>query len=119
MAVRSFAIRLRNLTDLDLHRKDLHLDHGEWSNGEKDVPPEEIGPGKTAAWQSESDGFGTGTEGWVLYGSDAGDVRVYWDDPYFGSNGFRVDLPAGYTQTHTDISGNNAAVKVVLEPPDN
>jgi Aegerolysin len=118
MAARSVSIKLRNLTDLALKRKDLHLDHGEWSDSEKDVPPEQIPAGKTVTWQSESDGVATGTEGWVLYGTDAGDVRVYWDDPYIGHNSFKVDVPPGYTETHSDISGNNAAIKVTLEPPE-
>ena len=114
MSARSFYITLRNLTSLDLNRKDLGLEHGEWGDGGKDVPPEYIPAGGVSRWGSESDGFMTGTEGFVAYNSSAGQVVFNWDDPYVGSNGFTVQVPAGYGKTISDYHGNNADVSVVI-----
>jgi hypothetical protein len=114
LAARSFYITFRNLTSLDLSRKDLGLEHGEWGDGGKDVPPEHIPAGGVVRWGSESDGFMTGTEGFASYNSPAGQLTFNWDNPYVGSNGFTVQVPAGYGKTVSDFSGNNADVSVVI-----
>jgi hypothetical protein len=113
MAARSFFIQVVNAGP-DLTRKDIGLDHGEWSNGGGLVPPERIPRRSRAHWESESDGFATGTQGHALYSSDAGDVDFVWDDPFIGSNTFTVNHSSNVQATWTDISGNNAAVTVTL-----
>jgi hypothetical protein len=114
MAKRSTGITLHNFTSLELRRKDFGLSHGIWQNGEQAVPPEKIGPGQKAWFGSESDGFATGTEGYVLYTSDRGDFHVGWDNPYMGGNGFGVDVPRGFKESNSDISGNNSNVNVFV-----
>jgi hypothetical protein len=113
MAERSFFIQVVNAGP-DLIRKDIGLDHGEWSNGGGLVPPERIPHRSRAHWESESDGFATGTQGHAIYGSDAGDVGFFWNDPFIGSNSFGVNHSPGIQASWGDISGNNAAVTVTL-----
>lgn len=113
MAVRSFFIQVVNAGP-DLIRKDIGLDHGEWSNGGGFVPPERIPHRSRAQWESESDGAATGTQGHAIYSSDAGDVGFFWDDPFIGSNSFGVNHSPSIQASWGDISGNNAAVTVTL-----
>ncbi|HEY5242605.1 MAG TPA: hypothetical protein VIJ22_14095 [Polyangiaceae bacterium] len=96
MAKRTTRVTLSNNTpfDLDLVGSGV-LCHGKWTEGGW-APPAKI-PGKTgASWQSQSDGFLTGTEGWVKYviqntGVDARSggipclnelVYIHWDNPF-------------------------------------
>ena len=115
MAARSFFIEVVN-AGFDLNRKDIGLDHGQWSDGGGLVPPEHIPRFTRGHWESESDGFATGTQGHAVYSSDAGDVGLFWDNPFIGSNSFTVNTPPGIQASWGDISGNNAAVSVVLIP---
>ncbi len=124
MAARSFLITVENYTGKVWRRTNLGLPHGEWSNGGGMVPAETIpklsldGDGNAVPgviqFGSESDGFATGTEGFVDYQSDAGNMHIGWDDPFVGSNGFGVGVPDGYKEEHGDISGNNANVTVAI-----
>ena len=106
----------------------MGLDHGEWTRNM--LPPEKIGAGAlrsptTATWASESDGFMTGTEGSVVYelGDDpstSGTVRFDWNNPYIGSNGYRVGLSGALAgKLRADYeggSGDNATVSFWLKP---
>ncbi len=113
MAARSFFIQVVNAGP-DLIRKDIGLDHGEWSDGGGLVPPERIPHRSRAHRVSESDGFATGTQGRALYSSGAGDVGFVGDAPFIGSNSFGVNHSPGIQASWGDISGNNAAVTVTL-----
>jgi hypothetical protein len=117
-AARSFDIVLKNVTNLEFTFKSSHLDHGIWTvDGSENLsPPKSIDAMSRAHIASESQGFMTGCEGTVVYSSSAGELTIYFDNPYAGSNGFSVKPPPGYSETHTDISGNNAAVTVTLTP---
>ena len=119
-AERSFAITLRNVTPLTLTRANMNLAHGEWSNAGNDVPPQEIGPMNVngAYWSSESDGFATGTEGWVTYNTSAGECLISWNNPFVGSNGFGAAAPAGFkfVPPEPDIGGGNVSVDIILVP---
>jgi hypothetical protein len=81
------------------------LDHGEWSSGL--APPNELVPPATSiSWQSESDGFATGTQGWVRYypispGAtvpanvpDSETIWMTWDDPFVGQNSYNSTAPS-------------------------
>jgi hypothetical protein len=113
MAARSFYIQVVNGGPA-LTRKEIGLDHGVWSEGGGAVPPEHIPSRSRAHWESESNGFATGTQGHAIYSSDAGDVGFYWDNPFVGHNSFSVDHPPSIQAQWGDISGNNAAVTVTL-----
>jgi hypothetical protein len=41
-------------------------------------------------------------------------MRISWDNPFVGSNGFGVAVPDGFKEEHGDDSGNNANVTVVI-----
>ena len=114
MAARSFHIRLVNATGGPLTRNSFGLSHGVWSSNNSAVPPAQILPGHAGNWQSESNGVATGTEGTADYSASNGVINIHWDDPYFGSNSLDVAVPAGIQQSHGDISGNDAAVEIIL-----
>ena len=124
MAARSFLITVQNFTGKLWQRSNLGLSGGEWSNGGGLVPPEQILkisldddgnaiPG-VVQFGSESDGFATGTEGFVQYESDIGTFYIGWNNPFVGSNGFGVAVPDGFRAEYGDISGNNANVTVTI-----
>jgi len=97
------------------------LDHGEWSSGL--VPPKVLAPPVTSLeWQSESDGFLTGTQGWVRYypispsGAkvptnvpDSETIWITWDDPYDGNNSYNSTAPAPYKISGGSILGSDDA----------
>jgi hypothetical protein len=88
MPVRSFRLFIKNSSeDVRLHKRNEHLCWGSWTSHEW-MPPIDILPGEEKAFQSESDGFATGTEGWAKYevvdssNQGIGMVFAYWDNPY-------------------------------------
>jgi hypothetical protein len=112
MAQRSTQIIFANLTNLTFQRGEIHLDHGIWTEGA--LPPETIPPVKRVHWESESQGFATGTEGHVRYKSPIGELYIYWDNPYVGSNDYRVEVPKGYKCDKVGGDGNNATYSITL-----
>lgn len=112
MAARSFSMRVHNYSGEDLTRTEMALAHGEWT----EMPPEKIAEGDHVTIASESAGFLTGTEGHANYTSESGEWRIYWDNPYWGSNQFSVVTPAGCGSINDGISGDNAALRLVLLP---
>jgi len=119
MAARSTHVTLENEAGrLNLRRTNLELDHGVW----KDQPPQLIG--NRAEWESESDGFLTGTEGRVTYliedvdENRIGELRLHWDNPFVGSNSYDESVaPAaasatdsGFSIAHVGGGGDNANV---------
>ncbi|MFJ7593162.1 Crystal protein ET79 [Streptomyces sp. NPDC097617] len=112
-AARSTQVTLNNSTGGLLARTDSGLSHGIWSDNQ--LPPVNIMPGQRGTWQSESDGFLTGTQGYATYQvQGGGHVTVQWNNPYSGSNSYSCTAPAGRTCTRTGGSGNNAAVAFTL-----
>lgn len=100
MPHRSFRVMIQNASSsLTLNQTFSHLCHGEWTGGW--APPPSIAPGALGGMQSESDGFMTGTEGYVKYdvvgptGLDSpptarqGMIYIYWDNPFYGYTHFR------------------------------
>ena len=108
-AARSTLVHFHNLTESSLTLVDENLSHGVWTRDS--LPPDSISAqSQNASWQSESDGFMTGTEGHVNYHMDAGDVYMHWDNPFAGDNSYADNAPAGYSISHTEGSGDNAEV---------
>ncbi len=114
MAARSTNVTLQNNTTLTLTRTNANLSHGIWSQNL--YPPQTIDSNSKGNWQSESDGFMTGTEGTVTYQflNAAGSVTINWDNPYAGSNSYSHSVPKGYILEQTGGSGNNAVVTFTL-----
>lgn len=117
MSARSVNATLNNNTSfaLQLLTSSISLLHGEWTT----YPPSTIPAGGTGNWQSDSDGFATGTEGSLVYQfiySNNGalsieTLKVYWDDPFAGGNGYSITcsvpaLKVGYSGG----DGDNASV---------
>ncbi|KAK0647067.1 hypothetical protein B0T16DRAFT_414649, partial [Cercophora newfieldiana] len=107
---RSTYVTFKNYTDAYMVLQSAHLDHGMWT--ENKYPPEQIGAGGPenpvqVSWSSQSDGFMTGTEGYVMYRLQdmQTTMKVYWDNPYVGSNGYSITLDGplagGYKGEHS------------------
>ncbi|NKY31327.1 hypothetical protein [Nocardia gamkensis] len=114
MAARSYWVRVYNYTGTDLTLTNKALQHGVWSNNGGATPPDVIPEGRRAEWGSESDGLATGTEGEVVYASAAGEFKVYWDNPYVGSDQTSVRTPTRFSSVKEDSRGDNATLKVAL-----
>ncbi|SCZ29366.1 aegerolysin family protein [Afifella marina] len=123
-AARSTLVQFQNGTNAFLTRQSWNLAHGIWT--EDMLPPEQIGAGSaaqplTVSWESESDGFMTGTEGSVTYLLQDGQTTlyVYWDNPFVGSNGYDIKLDgplsSDYSVDHSGGSGDNATVTFSLK----
>jgi hypothetical protein len=93
MPERTFRVGILNASSsLNLVQTFNHLCGGEWTGGW--APPASIASGSAGELQSESDGFMTGTEGYVKYDvvgptGRQGMIYVYWDNPYYGNTHFR------------------------------
>ncbi|MFJ1753819.1 aegerolysin family protein [Kitasatospora sp. NPDC088134] len=116
-ASRSTRVNLINNSGQILGRTDAGLDHGIWtvrntSTGAHTLmPPSLINPSGHAFWQSESDGFMTGTEGHASYVmAGVGTVSISWDNPFSGSNSYSCNAPTKHTCVRSGGSGDNATV---------
>jgi hypothetical protein len=123
MAARSVLVNLQNQTTQTLTRMNFGLRGGIWSSGPNGqmVPPEQIPPQKNSTWQSESNGFMTGTEGFADYEIGSGGdpkqiVSLIWKNPFRSKNSYpsSISIPNNYRLEKTDGQGNNAAVTFTL-----
>jgi hypothetical protein len=122
-AARSAQINFANRTSqtLVLPPNGATLSGGEWSP--ELMPPSSISANSEVTWQSESDGFLTGTQGTAVYVfQGAGttiSVIVSWDNPYDGSSTYSAVVnpqSSGYqAQGSTpDNDADNATFNVQL-----
>ena len=122
-AARSVQINFNNQTSetLSLPTNGASLSGGEWSSGL--TPPSSIPPNSQVVWQSESDGFLTGTQGTATYvfqnAATTMSVIVSWDNPYDGSSTYSAVVNpqgSGYqAQGSTpDNDADNATFNVQL-----
>ncbi|MYQ48944.1 Crystal protein ET79 [Streptomyces sp. SID4985] len=108
-AARSTRVTLTNYSGRSFVRTGASLSHGIWS--ENTLPPSLINPSDSGSWQSESDGFLTGTEGRATYTmSGGGTVSVGWDNPFSGHNSYSCDVSAGFACDRVGGDGDNARV---------
>lgn len=83
MPARTYDLFMTNKTGFTLTKTFDHLCHGIFTPAL--APPVSILPDQQVRWKSESDGFATGTEGYVKYrieGGNADTVYIYWDNPF-------------------------------------
>ena len=125
-AARSFFVSIKNFTGKTWDRGDVRLPHGMWTepNG---FPSEHIAkahfddagdlvPGED--WfESESDGFATGTEGFVEYTAQgtAGTLRIHFNNPFVGGNEFTANGPNQFTYGWGDPGGSNANITLQIQ----
>ena len=121
---RSTKIHLYNNTPYTLVLQSYPLDHGIWTDGL--IPQYLVNPGAYTQWQSESDGFATGTEGSVVYEIYVKDpppprLHIHWQNPFFGGNSLTYNIGDTVANVLTftiegpsDISGNNAVYEMKL-----
>lgn len=112
-AARSTQIKFHNGTGCQLNLQSYGLDHGIWSQ----EPPATVHNTGDVSWQSESNGFMTGTEGSVTYKTSNCEegwrndrtIRLHWNNPYVGSNGRDTDgTDSGFRAVFEGGGGNNA-----------
>ena len=126
MAFRSFLVSVANFTGKTWDRGAVQLLHGMWS--ENGIPAEHWqkvtldGDGNpvpgTDWFMSESDGFGTGTEGVVEYTAQGvGTLRIHWDNLAIGSNSFSADGPPRFAYIWGDPGGSDARIDLTIKLP--
>ncbi|MFD8979027.1 Crystal protein ET79 [Streptomyces sp. NPDC059564] len=107
--VRSVRVKVVNGSGTLLARTGAELKWGIWSGDS--LPPSLINPNARADWQTESEGFMTGTEGsaeYVLAGG--GKVVFRWNNPFSGSNSYACEVPATHSCATAGGGGKNAEV---------
>lgn len=107
-SARSVEVKVANQTGEALTCGDVTLDGGEWAS----YPPDTIQPDQVARWRTQSNGFMTGTEGRATFaiGSSQATVKLWWNNPYVGSNGYSCTVSAGYKCSRDGGSGNDSSV---------
>lgn len=115
-AARSTQVKFHNGTGCQLNRQSYGLDHGIWSQGQE--PSATVYNTKEDFWQSESNGFMTGTEGSVTYLTSNCEeswrnnrtIRFHWDNPYVGGNGYDTNGTDGAFRNVIEGGGGNNAL---------
>jgi hypothetical protein len=120
-AARSVIVTLSNQTNNTLYLWYDNVSSGIWTH----QPPASIPPGGTVLFGTESNGFMTGTSGMVNYylSSSTGYwykyFKLYWNNPYIGSNSYKVEtfgLDGLFHIVRSGGSGNNTQVTFTLLP---
>ncbi|MCM2387319.1 aegerolysin family protein [Streptomyces albipurpureus] len=112
-AARSTHVTFNNHTAKPMIRTNAWLSWGVWTTNM--YPVQSITPGTSTSWQSESEGFMTGTEGGATYVlPEVGSVHITWNNPYAGSNKYSCSAPSGFRCSTTGGGGNNAYVTFTL-----
>jgi hypothetical protein len=109
---RTVAITFDNDTGERLVLTDKDVNDGQWTR----PPRQSVGAYKTVKFGSQSVRWNGGTEGYVTYDSDYGEVMIRWSNPYLADSTFRCDAPSEYD---CDVDGGDpqderAKVSVVL-----
>lgn len=108
--------RSTNVTVVNELNNDLtvstSLDHGEWTQGLH--PPNVIRAKSRVTFQSESAGVATGTEGRATLTTGGNTFKIYWDNPFSGSNDYSQERPDGYDISRSGGSGDNAEVTFTI-----
>lgn len=118
-AARSVIVKVQNNSSATLFLGSATLSHGIWSDNM--YPPQQIQPGASIQFASESQGFMTGTQGTALYTAinlqqtvQNGSVALNWDDPFSGSNSYGHSEPWFLRVSSSGGSGNNAVWTVTI-----
>ena len=87
---RSVILEVHNFTDVTLNRRsDNHAHGGFASPPSGQIPPQtsELFGSQSKAWS-----VATGTEGSVTYEGDGFELKIWWDNPFFGGNSCSATL---------------------------
>ena len=91
--------------ELQLESK-TNLAHGEWVSTPTNVPA-----GGDEKFRADSDGFMTGVEGTIFYKVPDGEIALYFDNPYVGSNDSSAHSSSPTTQARA-IGGSGDSCEV-------
>ncbi len=102
-----------NDTALTLTLVKKSLDRGRWTT----KPPATIPPDGKGKFLAEASTSLTGVEGKVFYrGGPGTDFKMYFNNPFIGSNSYNKKVPAGYKIKRKGGGGDNAKVKFIISP---
>jgi hypothetical protein len=103
--IRSVECKVENQSEHELRLVHQEL---EWGSFDAEPPPV-IPSGGTGAWRSSTDGFMTGTEGFVRFevGSTGAQFEVYWNNPFIGENEFTQSCSGLATYVPVEPSGTS------------
>lgn len=103
-AARSVHVIIKNNSNHALFNAHWELSHGIVTS----KPPGRIDPGGIGEMSAESNGFATGTEGFVRYHVQgvSGDAQFNWDNPFVGNNSASGSGPPGYAVQLIGDKGN-------------
>ncbi|MGE7114559.1 aegerolysin family protein [Lysinibacillus sp. NPDC047702] len=107
MSAREVHIEVINISknELQLESK-TNLAHGEWVSTPTNVPA-----GGDEKFRADSDGFMTGVEGTIFYKVPDGEIALYFDNPYVGSNDSSAHSSSPTTQARA-IGGSGDSCEV-------
>jgi len=138
-AVRSVRVIFWNDSDRFLFRWFAHLSHGKFTRSSLyDGTPVVISPHSYVEWGTESNGVGTGTEGYAQYyvsqyGVSQGHLKEYqdlhtreqygivevdWDNPFLGDNSVNNSFSPGGSTTSIACFYNNSGFDITHVPLD-
>ncbi len=103
MIYRSFRVVYQNSTNQPLVIGGYSTVRGVWS---EDLGPEEYGvifPNQSAAFQTQSEEVGVGTEAYLRLGSTFGWVSTAWNRPWTGQPTVEVDFESAEAAEHLGI----------------
>lgn len=105
-AARAVEVVLENRTSLPLTYSRGGASHGVW----KTQVPGSIAANSFGSFETESNGFMTGTQAFIEYRFAGGIVRLDWDDPFSGTNSYSANAPPGYVVDRVGGPGNRTTV---------
>ncbi|MEV6346771.1 hypothetical protein [Actinoplanes sp. NPDC051851] len=109
---RSVLITVANDTRSTLSLVSGGLAEGRWSF----KPPKSIGSFRTGTLESESSTSRGGVSGSITYRTAEGDMRIFWNNPYYDDSEFSCDAPGDWVcllqDVQTDIVGPSVTVRL-------
>lgn len=111
MSAREVHITVINVSSFELQLDSkTYLNHGEWI-----LTPTNVPEGGNLNFRADSDGVMTGAEGSIFYTVPDGEIKLYFDDPYVGSNAFAATTSSPSVSVQAvGSSGNVCKVMYVI-----
>lgn len=87
---RSVVLEIDNNTDLTFTKGSEQHEYGKWAAN----PQDKIPPKTAMVFGSQNAGSSstTGTEGWMWYTAPGVAIRIYWDNPFWGTKKCDVEI---------------------------
>jgi hypothetical protein len=124
LGARSTRVVLINQTPFTLTYAKAGATHGAWTQS----PPAKINGYDYGQWQTDSNGFLTGTEARAIYqivapgrAAPVGTTEIGWDNPFSGGNTYKQTASTGFAVDRRGGEGNHTTIffflRGVAQPP--